>query len=74
MRTKVEDFSQYEKDTFSKAVVNVDNKSLNGYKLQRQKLQKTFALQDEVQQLKEDVSEIKNMLSQLININNKNQD
>lgn len=67
MRSKVEDFSQYEKDSFSKAVVNVDKKSLDGYKLQRQKLMKTFALEDDVKQLKEDLGEIKMMLSQLIN-------
>jgi conjugal transfer/entry exclusion protein len=67
MRSKVEDFSQYEKDSFSKAVVNVDKKSLDGYILQRQRLTKTFALEDEVKQLKEDIGEIKSLLSQLIN-------
>lgn len=67
MRTKVEDFSQYEKDSFSKAVVNVDKQSLSGYKLQREKFKKTFALEDEVKHLKEDLQEIKLLLSQLIN-------
>lgn len=67
MRKKVEDFTQYEKDEFSKGVVNVDKKALDGYKLQRAKLAKAFSVTQELEELKEEMKEIKSMLSQLIN-------
>ena len=67
MKVKIEEYSQYVKDTESKAIINTDFNALNVYKMQRQKAMKTIELEKDVSQLKEDISEIKNLLSQLIN-------
>ena len=67
MRYQIENDKGFVKDTDTKAVLNVDKDALNAYKLQRKKLTKTFALEDEVNSLKQDFNEIKSLLSQLIN-------
>jgi len=67
MRHKIADYKQYEKDTFSKSVLNVDKISLNAYKRQREKLKQVFDSQDDIKNLKNDIEEIKILLNQLIN-------
>lgn len=67
IRTKVEDHPQYEKDSQSKAVINVDKNGLNAYKTQREKFMKVFNAHSEIEDLKRDVQDIKNLLHQLIN-------
>ena len=67
MRYQIENDRGFVKDTDTKAVLNVNKDALNAYKLQRKKLTKTFALEDEVNSLKQDINEIKSLLSQLIN-------
>lgn len=67
MKLKVEEYSQFVKDTESKAIINTDVNALNVYKMQRKKAMRSVELEKEVSQLKEDISEIKNLLSQLIN-------
>jgi hypothetical protein len=67
MRYQIENDRGFVKDTDTKAVLNVNKDALNAYKLQRKKLTKTFALEDEVNSLKEDIKDIKSLLSQLIN-------
>lgn len=67
MRNKVKDFTQYEKDAFSKAVVNVDNKSLEAYKMQRKKMLEVNKIEKEFSDIKEEINEIKTLLKELIN-------
>lgn len=67
MKYQIENDKGFIKDTENKAVLNVNREALKAYKLQRNKLLKTFALEDEVNSLKEDIKDIKSLLSQLIN-------
>lgn len=67
MRKKISDYAQYEKDTFNKSVLNVDNASLNSYKKQREKMKLVFNSTNDIENLKLDVQEIKSLLHQLIN-------
>ena len=67
MRTKVAEYKQYEKDTISKGVLNVDKSSLGAYKKQREKLKGVFDSQKEIDVIKKDIDEIKLLLYQLIN-------
>jgi uncharacterized protein YutD len=67
MRQKIADYKQYEKDTDSKGVLNVDNVSLGAYKKQREKLKGFFDAQNEIGVIKKDIDEIKSLLHQLIN-------
>lgn len=56
------------RDVASNAVLNKDNDSLAKYKARRDKEKQ---LRNEVDQLKEDISEIKNLLYKLVKENNK---
>lgn len=67
MRLKVEEYSQFVKDTNSKAIINVDNNALQSYKMRRDKAAKSKELEEDVQQLKSDIADIKMLLTQLIN-------
>ena len=67
MRQKIADYKQYEKDTDSKGVLNVDNVSLGAYKKQREKLKGFSDAQNEIGVIKKDIDEIKSLLHQLIN-------
>lgn len=66
MRHKVEGDSSFVKDTKSKAVLNVNNSALEAYKKQRAVLSKASTASDEINNLKEEVQEIKEMLKQLL--------
>jgi len=67
MRHKVADYKQYEKDTDSKGILNVDGASLGAYKKQRDKLKSVFDTQSEINDMKKDIDEIKSLLHHLIN-------
>lgn len=67
MRYNVENYSQYQKDSESKAILNVDKNALNAYKAQRKTIKKAMNVNAEIENLKQDMLEIKSMLSQLIN-------
>lgn len=66
MRKKLEDTTRFEKDAFSKAVVNVDSKGLYLYKKQREKMINMKTMEEEVANLKDDVTDIKQMLSVIL--------
>lgn len=66
MRKKLEDTTSFEKDAFSKAVVNVDSKGLYLYKKQREKMINMKTMEEEVANLKDDVTDIKQMLSVIL--------
>lgn len=74
---KVEGFEQYKKDTTNGGVINTDKRSFENYKnaklfaLQRNTEQRTtqenvMALQSEINNIKSDLSDIKSILTQLL--------
>jgi len=70
MYKKVEDNLSLVRDTNTKAILNIDNEALLAYKIKRNKtrLQEIeFAeLKKDVDYLKDDISQIKNMLHTLL--------
>jgi len=71
MRYSVENYTQYQKDSESKAILNVDKNALEAYKTQRTAIKRAVLSNNELESLKAEIGEIKQMLSQLININSK---
>jgi len=67
MRYKIDNYSQFQKDSESKAILNVDKNALNAYKAQRKNIKKALDVNAEIENLKHDVEEIKSLLLQLIN-------
>ena len=49
------------------AVISVDNNALEAYKLKRQTQQETKSAINEIPVIKQELSEIKNLLAQLLN-------
>jgi len=66
MYQKVIDHKDLLRDSNSKAILNQDSSSLNKYKEEREYKQKLANVVNEHQQLKEDVSEIKQMLREIL--------
>ena len=71
MTQKVEHHTELARDEYSKAVTNIDNDSytnyMNGAMARKQRNAILESNTEEINNLKEDVSEIKDMLRQLIN-------
>ncbi len=67
MRHKISGVENFVKDSNNKAVLNVDKGALNAYRKQRAIISSAKNLSEEVNLLKNDVKEIKEMLLQLIN-------
>lgn len=67
MRYSIENYSQFQKDSESRAILNVDKNALNAYKAQRKTLKKAMNVNAEIENLKQDMLEIKSILAQLIN-------
>jgi len=63
--TKVKNDESYARDPRSNAVVNIDNNALATYKARRQ----MRAHVDEINKLKDDMKEIKNLLTKLVKDN-----
>ena len=70
---KVKNYPELVRDIKTNAIINVDNESLNKYKEERNfklKVEKSLKinedLQKEVSNIKNDISDIKNLLTQLI--------
>lgn len=59
------------RDPNTGAVINIDNKALQAYKLQKLKHKKIESKIESIDKLKEEVSEIKMMLSQILEKLNK---
>jgi hypothetical protein len=71
MYAKVKDHNHLIRDIHSKAVLNTDKAGLNDYMMKREIAKKQKEEQSETKmrlaQLEEDMSEIKNLLVQLVN-------
>lgn len=63
MKLKVKDYENLVKDTETKAVLNTDLTSLEAYRAHRNKQRQK---DNEIETLKEDVKEIKNILQLLV--------
>ena len=66
MRKKVEEAPSLERDDVTKAILNTDKNGLFAYKKQREMLTKLLVLDEEVHNIKRDVSDIKLMLAEAI--------
>ena len=66
MLAKVKDHPDLAKDLSSKGVVNVDNSGYNKYREQRARQEQLNKVLAEHEEIKRDVSEIKDMLRQLL--------
>ena len=67
MRYKISGVENFVKDSNNKAILNVDKGALSAYKKQRAIISSAKNLSEEVDSLKNDVKEIKDLLTQLIN-------
>jgi hypothetical protein len=69
MSLKVKDHPGLVRDPFSKAVINIDENGFNSYIEQRNRMKKQIEAiesnKNEVQQLKEDVAELKALMLQI---------
>lgn len=66
MFSKIENESGYVKDMTNRAILSTDTAALEAYKLRRKKAAETQAKLDEINTLKQDVAEIKDLLRQLL--------
>ena len=67
MRYNIESNPQFQKDSESRAILNVDKNALNAYKAQRKNIKKALSVNVEIEVIKKDIDEIKILLHQLIN-------
>lgn len=72
-RVKIENYTNYEKDTVSKGIVSVDKPALTAYRKQRSMLTKTINVDEKINNLEKELTEIKQLLHHLVN-NSKNKD
>lgn len=66
MYLKVQDRRDIVRDSASKAVLNIDNDGLSAYKARRQREQTMNNMLQEVQDLKSDINEIKQLLGRFL--------
>lgn len=70
MFVKIKEKQNYVRDTHSRALLNTDHEELKTYYAERDKkikeLQEKKALEEKVNKLEEDMSEIKDLLRQLV--------
>lgn len=60
------DISQIKRDSNSSAVINTDSKALAAYKARRESAKKLKELETDINTVKQELKEIKNMLQQII--------
>jgi hypothetical protein len=66
MRLKVKNFPNLERDSKSKAIINVDSNSYNEYLNKKRMNDKVTNMSEEIEDIKTSVKEIKNLLSQIL--------
>ena len=67
MRHKVDGYNGVFKDVNTGVITNNNNSDRDRYRLAKEQARKNMESQDEIKELKEEVSEIKDLLRQLIN-------
>lgn len=63
---KLTDAPGFVKDLTNKAVVNTDGKGLSSYRIRRQKEEEMKSALEDINSLKSELSDIKNLLNQII--------
>jgi ABC-type antimicrobial peptide transport system permease subunit len=66
MRLKVRNFPNLERDSKSKAIINVDTESYNEYLNKKRMNDRVLNMSEEIEDIKSSVNEIKNLLSQIL--------
>ena len=66
----LEDESNYARDPYSKALINIDSKGYNDYMRAREQSKKIHELEQKISNIGSDITSIKNMLTNLIDKNN----
>jgi protein-tyrosine phosphatase len=65
-KIKLVDTNKYDRDKHSKAIVSNDLRGLAAYKAQKQKTQQLETFGEDINRLKQEFSDIKNILMQIL--------
>jgi hypothetical protein len=68
MLVKLENESRFLKNTMNNSLINTDISGLKEYKNKKEMANKVNSLSDEINIMKTDISEIKTLLQQLVNL------
>jgi hypothetical protein len=68
MLVKLENESRFLKNTMNNSLINTDISGLKEYKNKKEMANKVNSLSDEINIMKTDISEIKSLLQQLVNL------
>lgn len=66
MLLKVQDRNDLARDTRSQALLNIDNEGLNAYRARREKTRVMDSMIEEVNTMRQDINEIKQLLSKFL--------
>lgn len=66
MLLKVQDRSDLARDTQSQALLNIDNEGLSAYRARREKARVMDSMVEEVNTMRQDINEIKQLLSRFL--------
>ena len=69
MKLKVEDNPNLVRDSKSKAIINVDDSGYKDYKNRKNLQTKMINMSEEINELKNDIGEIKSLLNQILQRN-----
>ena len=67
-RIKLTDTDKYERDGHSKAILSNDHNALKAYKARKRHMQQIESYGDDINNLKNDMIEIKNLLKQILQV------
>ncbi len=67
-KIKLTDTDKYERDSHSKAILSNDHNSLKAYKARKRHMQQIESYGDDINNLKNDMIEIKNLLKQILQV------
>lgn len=68
MLVKLENENRFVKNTMNNSLINTDIAGLKEYKQKKEMASKVSSLSDEINIMKTDISEIKSLLQQLVNL------
>jgi hypothetical protein len=67
-KIKLTDTDKYERDSHSKAILSNDHNALMAYKARKRHMQQIESYGDDINNLKNDMIEIKNLLKQILQV------